>query len=82
MDKLSSKLLDRINGLARKGLKTEEPSTADILVSLVKITENVRLIKRIEKIPVDDDDDVDAGAANDVRQRRTSERVPAAAKAG
>jgi hypothetical protein len=62
MEELANKLLDRINGLAKKGLKEDAELTPEQRrFALIRISENVRLIKRIEKVPVtggDDDDDM------------------------
>ncbi len=61
MDELASTLLDRINGLAKKSLKSGEAMNDEQhRTALVRITENVRLIKRLEKVAgseLDDEDD-------------------------
>lgn len=65
MDELASTLLDRINSLAKKCIKEGDNFNAEQRhTALVRITENVRLIKRIEKVSglEDDDDDVQTSA--------------------
>lgn len=71
MDELANTLLDRINGLAKKSLRAGENFTDEQhRVALVRITENVRLIKKIEKVSGaesdsdDDDDDVETTTGN------------------
>ena len=82
MDELASTLLNRINGLAKKALKSGENfNDEQHRMSLVRITENVRLIKRIEKVTdtdldSDDDDDVDTSVAP--RRGRKSTPAPSA----
>lgn len=62
MDELANKVLDRINGLSRKALKENDLSQAETKTYFVRISECVRLIRRIEKIEVeassDDAEDV------------------------
>ena len=80
MDELASTLLDRINGLAKKSLKDgERLNDEQHRTALVRITENVRLIKKIERVAsVDDDDNEDEISEPRTRAHRRSERVPQA----
>lgn len=84
MDELANTLLNRISGLARKGLDPEL-NEEQRKVCFIRIGENVKLIKRVEKLDTSaedavDDEDVNPAAAP-ARGHRRSERVPAA-KAG
>ena len=85
MDDLTATLLNRINGLARKGL-TGDLDEEQRRACLVRITENVKLIKRIEKLENTTEDEVDE---EDVSvgiparaSRRQSERAPKQAANG
>ena len=75
MDELASMALDRINALAKKCLKEgDELSPEHRTSALVRITENVRLIKRCEKIALlpDEDDEVETPAPAQERKHRRS----------
>ena len=75
MDELASTLLDRINGLAKKSLKAGGELTDEQHRSaLVRITENVRLIKKLEKVASNDDDDTDEDVVPAAEPRTRSQR--------
>lgn len=83
MDELASSLLDRINGLAKKSLKSGENfNDEQHRMSLIRITENVRLIKRIEKVTGsdvdldDEDDDVTENTGGSRKGRKST--IPSA----
>ena len=85
MDELANTLLDRINGLAKKCLRSGENLTPEQhTTALIRITENVRLIKKIEKVTgadADDDLDDDSSSNDEAPSPRRGRRASQAPQA-